>query len=92
MTIIDKEIINIFKNFPYQIIRVIFTFDASNEYFVNNAIVADNYFRKFGTKINSRTKKDNDVIIDADTQAFLCETLSNECISLKTIKLPQKKV
>jgi cystathionine beta-lyase/cystathionine gamma-synthase len=85
MTEIDKGIIETFKSFPYQMIRVKFTFDGKNEHFTNNAIITDNYFKKFGSKINSRTRQDDKVIVDAEVQAFLCETLSSECISLISI-------
>ena len=85
MTEIDKGIIETFKNFPQQIIKVKLTFDAKNEHFVNNAMITDNYFKKFGSKILSRTRQGDKVFVEVDTQAFLCETLSSECVSLISI-------
>jgi hypothetical protein len=85
MTKIDKSIIEVFKKNPQQIIRVKFVFDTTNEVFANNLKVAENYFGKFSSIIHSRRKTDKLLVVDVTTQALLCETLSNECLSLTLI-------
>ena len=85
MTKIDKAIIEVFKKSPNQMIRVKFVFDCSSEVYSNNITIAENQLKNFSSLVHSRRKTGNLAVIDATVQAFLCETLANDCISLVNI-------
>ncbi len=86
MTVIDSDIILLFKRSPQQLVRVKFVFDQGHEYFKSNAIQTNNDLGIFGSIIHFQGIKDNQFIIDATVQSFLCEKLAGECISLKEIR------
>jgi len=86
MTTIDPHIVAVFKSSPRQLLRVKLIFNVSSEHFMNNLIIAENYLKTFSAQVHSKLlSSDSRVIIDVTLEAFLCETLANNCISLSEI-------